>query len=105
MRLATSVKNPTAMRSTTMTRRRTSGKSTRDDTAAIAAYIRTRGVTRCPTACAIPTQATIPVADRAALARHERVRERARQRRMATAAQSYGNFKVAAPEESDVDED
>jgi hypothetical protein len=89
-----------------MTRsKRTSGKSTSDDTAAIAAYIRARGVTRCPTACATPTQATIPVADRAALARHERARERARQRRMAAAAQSYGNFKVAAPQDSEVDED
>ncbi|HZT88048.1 MAG TPA: hypothetical protein VFA12_08770 [Stellaceae bacterium] len=37
--------------------------------AAVAAFIRTRGVTRCPTACVVPTQATIADADRAALHR------------------------------------
>ena len=35
--------------------------------AAIAAFIRTKGITRCPTACALPTQATVPADDRAAL--------------------------------------
>ena len=35
--------------------------------AAIAAFIRTKGVTRCPTACALPTQGTITANDRAAL--------------------------------------
>jgi 3-methyladenine DNA glycosylase/8-oxoguanine DNA glycosylase len=82
----------------------TSGKPPADDAAAIAAFIRTRGVTRCPTACAIPTQATIPAADRAALARHGVVRERARQQRMAAAAHAYGNFKVTAPEDGNASE-
>ena len=35
--------------------------------AAVAAFIRTKGVTRCPTACALPTQGTIAADDRAAL--------------------------------------
>ena len=34
------------------------------DVDAIAAFIRARGVTRCPTACAAPTQAVVSVADR-----------------------------------------
>jgi hypothetical protein len=33
----------------------------------IAAFIRTKGVTRCPTACAAPTHASGNAADRAAL--------------------------------------
>jgi hypothetical protein len=37
--------------------------------AAIAAFIKTRGVTRCPTACAVRTQGTVSVADREALQR------------------------------------
>ena len=35
--------------------------------AAVAAFIRARGVTRCPTACAVPTQASVAAADRAVL--------------------------------------
>jgi hypothetical protein len=38
--------------------------------AAVAAFIRDYGITRCPTACAVPTQATIGAADRAALAKY-----------------------------------
>jgi hypothetical protein len=41
---------------------------------AIAAFIRAKGVTRCPTACAGPTQAAVPAADRRVL------RQRADQR-------------------------
>jgi hypothetical protein len=37
--------------------------------AAVAAFIRTKGVTRCPTACVVQTQATIAPDDRAALHR------------------------------------
>lgn len=48
---------------------------------AIAAFIRRRGVTRCPTACATATQASPPPADRAALARYNDARERWRQSR------------------------
>jgi hypothetical protein len=35
--------------------------------AAVAEYIRKKGITRCPTACAVPTQGTIGAADRVAL--------------------------------------
>ena len=59
----------------------------------IAAFIRAKGVTRCPTACAAPTHASGDAADRAALreraAKLEAIREeRARsalQRAMAVA--------------------
>jgi hypothetical protein len=47
--------------------------------AVIAEYIRTKGVTRCPTACVVPTQASVNKADRAAL--EEYAVERDRQRR------------------------
>ena len=54
--------------------------------AIIAEYIRTKGVTRCPTACVVPTQATVTEADRAAL--EEYAIERARQRREKAAARA-----------------
>jgi len=41
--------------------------SPRNDEAKIAAFIRTNGVTRCPTACAAPTHASGDAADREAL--------------------------------------
>ena len=54
--------------------------------AVIAEYIRTKGVTRCPTACVVPTQASVNAADRAAL--EEYAVERDRQRREKAAARS-----------------
>ena len=36
----------------------------------IAEFIRRKGITRCPTACALPTQGTVSAADRAALRRY-----------------------------------
>jgi hypothetical protein len=51
--------------------------------AAIAAFIRSKGVTRCPTACATTTQATVTAADRAALELYERAREQTRRARVA----------------------
>jgi hypothetical protein len=52
--------------------------------AVIAEYIRTKGVTRCPTACVVPTQGSVGAADRAAL--EEYAVERDRQRREKAAA-------------------
>jgi len=52
--------------------------------AIIAEHIRTKGFTRCPTACVVPTQASVTKADRAAL--EEYAVERARQRREKAAA-------------------
>jgi hypothetical protein len=46
--------------------------------AQIAAFILRKGVTRCPTACAVPTQASITEADRAALQRRSEQYEAAR---------------------------
>jgi hypothetical protein len=37
-----------------------------DYEAAIVQYLQTKGVTRCPTVCAVPTQATVADSDRAA---------------------------------------
>jgi hypothetical protein len=44
---------------------------------AIAAFIRLKGVTRCPTACAAPTQAAVAIADRWELRRRAQEREAA----------------------------
>jgi hypothetical protein len=41
-----------------------------EDCDAIAEFIRSKGVTRCPTACVLPTQALVGAADRAALEEH-----------------------------------
>ena len=51
--------------------------------AAVAAFIRAKGVTRCPTACALPTQGTVPLADRAALANYAMARDQSREKRQA----------------------
>jgi 7-keto-8-aminopelargonate synthetase-like enzyme len=69
------------------------------ENAAIAEFIRTRGATRCPTACLAPTQASPTTKDRRALSRHEEQRaevRRERQRRIAAAWQE----RLGAPTES-----
>ena len=50
--------------------------------AQVAAFIRNKGVTRCPTACAVPTQASIDTADREALRHRAEQREAARQEKL-----------------------
>jgi len=60
-----------------------------DREAAIAEFIRRRGITRCPTACVLPTRGSVSVADRAALQAHARTRERLRQARAAARAQLF----------------
>lgn len=57
--------------------------NTGSEEAAIAAFIRSKGVTRCPTACVTTTQASVPEADRVALERYVRAREHARQAKAA----------------------
>jgi hypothetical protein len=37
-----------------------------NDSEAVAEFIRTKGITRCPTACVLPTQGLVTAADRAA---------------------------------------
>ena len=49
-----------------------------DYQAAVAAFLSTRGVTRCPTVCAVPTQATVADADRAAYRDYVTAKETAR---------------------------
>jgi hypothetical protein len=58
--------------------------------AAVAAFVRNKGVTRCPTACLVRTQASVPAADRAALKEYEATRERSRRENLAAAARSLG---------------
>ena len=57
--------------------------------AAVAAFIRTKGVTRCPTACALPTQGTIAANDRAALENYAIARTLSRRRRQAARQRSF----------------
>lgn len=49
------------------------------DEAAIAAFIRAKGITRCPTACAAPSDAYGSAADRATLRQHAERLEAARE--------------------------
>jgi hypothetical protein len=49
-----------------------------DYEAAVAAFLRTKGVTRCPTVCVVPTQATVAEADRAAYRDYVAAQEAAR---------------------------
>jgi len=58
--------------------------------AAIAAFIAKHGVKRCPTACAVPTQASIPAADRAALEDYALGRERVRRAKLVARIRSLG---------------
>jgi hypothetical protein len=60
--------------------------------AAVAAFIRNRGVTRCPTACLVRTQASVPEADRTALEHYEAEREQSRRSHIAAAARLLGVF-------------
>jgi len=60
--------------------------------AAVAAFIRNKGITRCPTACLARTQASVPAADRAALERYEAGREQSRRESLAAVARSIGVF-------------
>jgi hypothetical protein len=63
--------------------------------AAVDAFIRNKGVTRCPTACLVRTQASVPAADRAALERYEAGREQSRRESLAAAERLLGV--LAAP--------
>ena len=49
-----------------------------DYEAAVTEFLRTKGVTRCPTVCVVPTQATIAEADRAAYRDYVAAKEAAR---------------------------
>jgi hypothetical protein len=53
--------------------------------AAVAAFIRDKGITRCPTACVVRTQGTVSSADRQALQRRAAEFETTRDRRRPSA--------------------
>ena len=61
----------------------------------IAEFIRTKGITRCPTACVLPTQGSVDEADRAALEEHATLQERSRRARAAARARQF--WSAAAP--------
>jgi hypothetical protein len=58
-----------------------------DYEAAVAAFLRTKGVTRCPTVCVVPTQATVAEADRAAYRDYVAAKEAARLEKLKTLQQ------------------
>jgi hypothetical protein len=55
--------------------------SPQEDCAAIADFILANGVTRCPTACLVPTRGSVSLADRLALRRRAEQREASRRQR------------------------
>lgn len=57
------------------------------DQMSVQEFIRTRGITRCPTACLAPTQAAIADPDRIALTAHAAAQERLREMRAAVGAE------------------
>ena len=56
-----------------------------DYEAAVAAFLSTKGVTRCPTVCVVPTQATVAEADRAAYRDYIAAKETARLEKLKSA--------------------
>jgi len=62
--------------------------------AAVAAFIQSNGITRCPTACALPTQATPGPTDRAALQRYAALRSQFRRRQQRARDRSFWAAKV-----------
>lgn len=68
-----------------------------DAEAAVAEFIRTRGVTRCPTACVLPTQGSVTLIDREALEEHALRRAELRRVRSATRAQQFWILELLRP--------
>ena len=60
-----------------------------DSATEVAEFIRTKGVTRCPTACVLPTQASVAVADREALGEYATRRAERRRERVAARVQQF----------------
>jgi hypothetical protein len=70
-----------------------------DSNAAVAEYIRTKGITRCPTACVSPTQGLVGAADRAALEEYAVTRDRMRRERAAARMRSLWEASLPLAEE------
>ena len=64
-----------------------------DRDAEIAAFIRTKGVTRCPTACVVPTQGSPNLADQLALQQYANARDQLLRAKIATRWQVFGFFR------------
>ena len=60
----------------------------------VAEFIRTKGITRCPTACVLPTQASVAAADREALGEYAARRAERRRARVAAQAQQFWSVEV-----------
>ena len=60
-----------------------------DRDAEIAAFIRAKGVTRCPTACVVPTQGSPDPADQAALEQYKIARDELWRMKIATRQQPF----------------
>jgi hypothetical protein len=66
-----------------------------DSETEVAEFIRTKGVTRCPTACVLPTQASVADADREALGEYAARRAERRRARVAAHARQFWNVELA----------
>jgi hypothetical protein len=69
-----------------------------DGNAAVAEFIRTKGVTRCPTACVLPTQASLAASDRQALGEYAARRAQLRRERVIARAQRLWDARVEEAE-------
>ena len=58
----------------------------------VAEFIRTKGITRCPTACVLPTQASVAAADREAFGEYAVRRAERRRARVAAHARQFWNL-------------
>ena len=65
--------------------------------AVIAEFIRTKGITRCPTACVLPTQGSVDAADRAALEQHALTQEKLRLSKAAARTRLFWNAPLSTP--------
>ena len=57
---------------------------------AVAEFLRKKSITRCPTACVVPTRASVTEADRNALRNHDAAREAAREAKLRDFQQVIG---------------
>jgi len=64
--------------------------SHQDRDAEIAAFIQAKGVTRCPTACVVPTQGSPDLADQAALQQYANARDQLLRAKIALRWQAFG---------------
>ena|SRR5215469_4266445 len=65
-----------------------------DRAAEIAAFIEGKGVTRCPTACVVPTQGSPDLADQAALQQYASTRDQLLRAKIATRWQVFGALRL-----------